>query len=96
MPPPSGLFMPPRDMPPGMLPADMVAIAAIGRGWRSSSKIRLGFLQEKSSISITTSCRPLRMAACSRTISGAASRFCSCRPKCECIQRVPAGWAGKL
>ena len=74
----------------------MLPMAAIGLGLRSSSKIRLGLVQEKSSSRITTSCRPLLMALCSRTISGAASRFCSCRPKCECIQRVPAGKAGKL
>ena len=71
-----GMFMaPPRDM--FVVPPDVMPVMAMGLGLRSSSKIRLGLVQEKSSSRITTSCRPLLMALCSRTISGAASRSCS-------------------
>ena len=92
MPPLPDMFMPPLAGMP-MPPPDMVMA---GLGLRNSSNSIEGLVQEKSSSRITTSWRPLLMALCSRTISGAASRFCSCSPKCECIQRVPAGWAAKL
>ncbi len=83
---PADMFMPP--LPPGMLMA--------GLGLRSSSSSIEGLLQEKSSSRMTASWMPLLIALASRTISGAASRLCSCNPKCECIQRVPAGWGTKL
>ena len=89
---PPDMFMPPLpDMfmvPPAMLVA--------GLGLRSSSNSVEGFVQEKSSSRITASWMPLLIALVSRTIRGPASRFCSCSPKCECIQRVPGGWAANL
>src|SRR4029453_15212461 len=64
---------------------------AIGLGLRKASSSCVGGVQEKSSNRTTISCRPLLMASVSRMISGAANRSCSCKPKCECIQRVPGG-----
>jgi hypothetical protein len=51
-------------------------------------------VQEKSSRKMTTSCIALLMALVSRTISGAARRSCSCKPKWECENQAEG--AGRL
>ena len=95
--PPDMLIAPLPDM---FMPPDMFmvppAMFMAGLGLRSSSNSIEGLVQEKSSSRITASWMPLLMALVSRTIRGPASRFCSCNPKCECIQRVPGGWAANL